>query len=214
LITDSLSAGKEPDVVSSARDSLPAYLQGAPIGVSASRPEFAEVYREHHDFVWRSARRERLLVNHADDVVQDVFVTVHRRLTDYDPAAPIRGWIYGIIRNVIASHKRRFRRKDAPLTGSEIDEAGEERFVSTAPSPAAQAEQSEAVVLLERLLSRLAPEKAEVLVLAHLEQMTVPEIAEGTGENINTIYSRLRTARRELDELLATERRAESGRQR
>jgi RNA polymerase sigma-70 factor (ECF subfamily) len=41
--------------------------------------------------------------------------------------------------------------------------------------------------------------RREVFVLAELEQMTVPEIAELVGENVNTVYGRLRTARREFE---------------
>jgi RNA polymerase sigma-70 factor (ECF subfamily) len=43
-------------------------------------------------------------------------------------------------------------------------------------------------------------------VLAQLEEMTVPEIAELLGANVNTVYARLRTARREFDAAYARHR--------
>ncbi len=45
-----------------------------------------------------------------------------------------------------------------------------------------------------------------LLVLAQLEEMTVPEIAELLGANVNTIYARLRAARRDFDAAYARHR--------
>lgn len=163
---------------------------------------FADIYHRHVDFVWRTARRMSVAPSSLDDVVQDVFVVVHRRLVEYDGRAPMRGWLYGITHRVVSDHRRTFRRKQAFLSGTETNEHGEERFASTAPPPSANAERAESIALLEGFLAQLTPEKAEVLVLAHLEQLTVPEIAEGIGVNLNTVYSRLRAARRELEELV------------
>jgi RNA polymerase sigma-70 factor (ECF subfamily) len=47
--------------------------------------------------------------------------------------------------------------------------------------------------------------------MAELEGMTVPEIADLVGANVNTVYSRLRTARKEFDQALSRLRAAESG---
>lgn len=163
---------------------------------------FADIYHLHVDFVWRTARRMGIAHSGLDDVVQDVFLVVHRRLDEYDGRTPMRGWLYGITHRVVADHRRSFRRKRAQLVGTETNERGEERFASTAPPPSADAERAESVALLERLLAQLSPEKAEVLVLAHLEQLTAPEIAEGIGVNLNTVYSRLRAARSELEALV------------
>jgi len=52
---------------------------------------------------------------------------------------------------------------------------------------------------LHALLEELDESKREVLVLAQLEEMTVPEIAEVLGANVNTIYARLRAARAEFE---------------
>lgn len=185
-------------------DTAPILAQAPP--VSAVSVDFAAIYREHFDFVWRTARRMLIPTKALDDVVQDVFLVIHRRLGEYDGRAPLRGWIYGITQRVVAAYRRRERRKEAPLTGTEIDDDGEERFISLAPPPNELVEQAESMALLERLLARLGPKKAEVFVLAHLEQLTVPEIAEGVGENLNTVYSRLRAARKELDELVVAHR--------
>jgi RNA polymerase sigma-70 factor (ECF subfamily) len=160
-------------------------------------PAFDAVYEEQFDFVWRTARRLGVPESAADDVVQDTFVVLHRRLAEYDGTTPVRRWLIGILTRVVADHRRRYRRKDAACVPH--PEESERALPSSAPPPSADAEQSEAVRLLDALLSELAEDKREVLVLAQLEEMTVPEIAELLGANVNTVYARLRAARRDFD---------------
>ena len=71
------------------------------------------------------------------------------------------------------------------------------------PSPLDLAVVSDESRLLWRLLGELGPPKREVFVLAELEEMTVPEIAEAIGVPLNTAYSRLRAARHEFNEAFA-----------
>ncbi len=161
--------------------------------------DFEAVYEETVAMVWRSARRMGVPAASLEDVVQDVFLVVHRHLPEYDGRASARSWIYGIVVRVVADHRRRYRRKEAHNGPLGEGEGGEERFASSHPPPCAMAEQAEAVRLLDRLLMALDEDKREVLVLAQLEEMSVPEIAACLGANVNTIYSRLRAARHELE---------------
>jgi RNA polymerase sigma-70 factor (ECF subfamily) len=62
---------------------------------------------------------------------------------------------------------------------------------------------SDELRLLWRLLGELDPLKREVFVLAELEEMTAPEIAEAIGIPLNTAYSRLRVARQEFEDAFA-----------
>jgi RNA polymerase sigma-70 factor (ECF subfamily) len=72
------------------------------------------------------------------------------------------------------------------------------------PSPLDLAVLSDELQLLWRLLGELSPRKRDVFVLAQLEEMTVPEIAEAIGIPLNTAYSRLRSARQEFNEAFAS----------
>lgn len=162
-------------------------------------PPFGALYEEHFDFVWRTARRLGVPHVEADDVVQDAFLVLHRRLAEYDGVTPLKRWLLGIVVRVVSEHRRRFRRKDAPCVPHAADSDGNELLASDAPPPSAEVEQSEALALLDRLLAELDKDKREVLVLAELEEMTAPEIAEVLGVNVNTIYARLRAARKEFE---------------
>jgi RNA polymerase sigma-70 factor (ECF subfamily) len=165
-------------------------------------PPFPVLYEEHFELVWRTARRLGIPEPSADDVVQDVFLVLHRRLAEYD-GRPVKRWILGITFHVVADYRRRYWRKDAPCVPQPADSDGDVLLASTAPGPSAEAEQYEQIRLLEHLLSQMAEDRREVLVLAELEELSVPEIAELLGANVNTVYTRLRSARQEFEKLFA-----------
>lgn len=164
-----------------------------------------DVYEEHFDFVWRSARRMGVADASVDDVVQEVFLVAHRRLADFEGRSTVRTWLFGILMRVVKDYRRTLRRKGglAPLP-EVLPSDGRE-------SPANRAEQREAVRLLHRLLDSLDDDKRAVFVLAELEQMTAPEIADALSVNLNTVYSRLRAARREFGKALERNRAKEVG---
>lgn len=76
-------------------------------------------------------------------------------------------------------------------------------MTSSGPSPLESAAARQAMGLVQRLLATLDDEQRTVFVLAELEELTAPEIAEITGANVNTVSSRLRLARRHFDEAMS-----------
>jgi RNA polymerase sigma-70 factor (ECF subfamily) len=158
-----------------------------------------DVYREHFAFVWRSAKRLGVRDASLDDVVQEVFVVVHRRLASFEGRSAVRTWLFGITLRVARDHRRATRRKSPEPT---VDPD----TLRAAGGPAESAEKNEAVRLLHTLLDELDDERREVFVMAELEQMTMPEIAEALGLNLNTAYARLRIARQEFEDALARHR--------
>lgn len=182
----------------------PVLLAGVDSSAAGSaRPSFEAVYAEHFAFVWRNLRRLGVQDGSLRDAAQDVFVVVFRRLADYEPVAPLRSWLYSIVRRVARDHARRRRRKD-PHERQDAEEVADPRALP----PDRGAEQSESRALLLALLDALDVEKCEAFVLSDLEGMTAPEIGEALGVNVNTVYSRVRAARRELREALAARSRS------
>lgn len=165
------------------------------------QPTFERVYDEFFDFVYRNARRLGVPPSAADDVVQEVFVVLHRRLSEYDGRAALQSWVYGILANTVRDYKRSFRRKQAPLVAAEHDE--QLGPASSRGSPERHVELSQDLALLSELLDDLPEEQRELIVLADLEQLSVPEICSYIGGNANTVYSRLRVARETLKAKLA-----------
>lgn len=100
-----------------------------------------------------------------DDLVQDVFVTVIRRLDTLREAAAFPGWLASIARNRAIDHLRSAARTDVPLTEEAV-----------APSE----DRGEALAVLAAV-RRLPEAYRETLVLRLVEGMTGPEIASRTG---------------------------------
>jgi RNA polymerase sigma-70 factor (ECF subfamily) len=164
--------------------------------------DFEALYREHFRFVWRIVRRLGTDAQLVDDVVQDVFLVVHRRLGDFQGRSSAKTWLYGIVRRVAADHRRTLRRKPGLDAAAAAAQSDPDAMTSGEQSPQASAEQAERVRLLHRLLGELDDDKREVFVLSELEGLTMAEIAEALDVNPNTISSRLRAARREFEAAL------------
>ncbi|AKV02779.1 RNA polymerase sigma factor RpoE [Labilithrix luteola] len=152
------------------------------------------MYKSEFAFVWRSAIRLGVKTSAIDDVVQEVFFIVHRRLAEFEFRSSIRTWVFAILRRVVADHRRTLRRKPAEPT-----EASELQAIRD-PGAGASMARFEASDLVNTLLEALDDEKREVFVLAELEELTLAEIAQITGTNANTVASRLRVARRIFEE--------------
>lgn len=179
-------------------------VQSLAEGPSSAQLSFDAVYDEYFAFVYRNARRLGVPVGSADDVVQDVFLVLHRRLAEYDGRSSLQAWIYGILANTVRAYRRSFRRKQAPLVAREHeDEWGP---ASSRTSPEERATRGQEAALLMELLDELPAAQRELIVLADLEQMSVPEICACTGDNSNTVYSRLRVARDSLKAKLSRRR--------
>jgi RNA polymerase sigma-70 factor (ECF subfamily) len=147
------------------------------------------IYREHFEFVWRSLRRLGAPEHALEDATQDVFLVAARRIDEFEGRSSVRTWLFGIAMRVVRGQRRtawRHRRKVDALAAA------------PAESPQDPIAQRDAQRLLLALLDQLDDDKRAVYVLAELEGMTVVEIAEGLGTNVNTIYTRLRAARLQL----------------
>jgi RNA polymerase sigma-70 factor (ECF subfamily) len=155
-----------------------------------TRLDFEQVYAEWFDFIWRSVRRLGVAEDSVDDVVQDVLLVLYRKLPEFEGRSTLKTWIFGIARRVVRDHRRSLSRRGPQdeLRESWIDGPDGDQ-------PAEQAARSEAAQIVHAILDELDEDKREVFVLAELEQMTAPEIAEAVDANLNTVYARLRAAR-------------------
>jgi RNA polymerase sigma-70 factor (ECF subfamily) len=167
---------------------------------AAAVADFPEVYDRYLNFVWSCARRMGVRENELDDVVQEIFIVIHGRLETLQQPDSLRSWIYGIIRRTVSTYHRSRRTKVA--SAAAISAEPEMQYPQQ-PSPLDLAEQSDDVKLLWSLLEKLDPPKREVFVLAEIDEMTAPEIAGAIEVPLNTVYSRLRAARLEIEAALA-----------
>jgi RNA polymerase sigma-70 factor (ECF subfamily) len=163
-------------------------------------PSFHAIYDKYFDFVWSSARRFGIGPDALDDVVQEVFIVIHSRLHTLEQPEAMRSWVYGIVRRTVSGY---WRSRFARIASRERLALLEASRGSNQPTPLELAEKSNGWTLLASLLEGIDEAKREVFVLAELEEMTVPEIAQALQIPLNTAYSRLRAARQSFEERLA-----------
>jgi RNA polymerase sigma-70 factor (ECF subfamily) len=172
-------------------------------------PSFEAIYTRYFNFVWASTRRLGVGGAAIDDVVQEIFMVIHSKIQTLRQPQSLRSWIYGIVRRTVSDHHRSRRTRDASGAAFAVQT---ELELPAPPTPSELAEQSDQVKLLFGLLAELDAPKREVFMLAELEEMTVPEIAEALEIPLNTAYSRLRAARIAFEEKLARQKlRSEGG---
>jgi len=169
-------------------------------------PGFRSLYENYFDFVWTCTRRLGVPVDAIDDVVQEIFIVVHARLPTVERPASLRSWLYSVVRRTVSTYHRSRHARAARETHQPSADA---QASPMQPSPLDLAVLSDELKLLWRLLDEIDGRKREVLVLAEIEQMTMPEIAQAVGIPLNTAYSRLRAARQEFNEAFARHRAAQ-----
>lgn len=152
---------------------------------------FEAVYAEWFDYVWLLLRRFGVREADLEDAAQEVFIAVHRRLAEYDPARPMRAWLSGFAWRVAMRERRRPRNQRESLPGPESfeqrlrDEAHPERALAAAQRRAR----------VHAALDALDDKQRPIFVMHALQGMPCPEIAEVLGVPVNTVYTRLRAGR-------------------
>ena len=130
----------------------------------------------------------------ADDLVQDCVERALIKSHLYDPARPLRAWLYAVLRNLYISGLRRDGRSNIVKTVEDlIDGEG-------AVPP--QQEERLAVGSISAAMDRLAQQHREVIVLVALEEMSYRDVAEILGVPLGTVMSRLSRAREHLRQIL------------
>ena len=185
-------------------DSQPA-VPVRPTLVAREQLAFEDVYEEHVTFVWRSARRLGVSESAADDVVQEIFLVVHRRLAEFEGRSSLKTWLFAIVLSVVRDHRRSVKRK-SPHHAQSAPTDPDTLTDRSSLGPHEAVARAEGLVLLHDLLETLDDDKREIFVLAELEQLAAPDIAEATGMNVNTVYTRLRAARQDFNTALSRHR--------
>ncbi len=131
-----------------------------------------------------------------DDLVQEIFLVVHRRLSDFD-GQNVAGWLYQIARRKVRDHRRLlwvkhlFGKSSLPLVDA---------MLTTRQSALDELETKQKRELLAQLLERLNEDQRAAFVLFEIEGKSGEEVASLTGVPINTVWARIHKARKKLQE--------------
>lgn len=161
-------------------------------------PTFEQAYAETFRAVWRMARRMGVVDTSLDDVVQEVFVIVYRKLPQFNGSSSVMTWVLAITTGVVSNYRRAWRRKSAGYAlATEVEEPDSISDVSLDPQE--RLSRAEAGQLVQQVLDGMDEEKASLFILVEIEGQSVAEIARALDLNVQTTYSRLAAARREFE---------------
>lgn len=148
------------------------------------------LYETEFDFVWRSLRRLGVPESDVSDAIQEVFMTAHRKLREFEGRSKFSTWLFQIAFGVASTRKRRaYRRREV------IDLTLLEERHSDVASPEDELSIRESIALLDRALDSMNLEQRAVFVLFELEEIPTEQIASSLGIPLGTVYSRLRLGR-------------------
>lgn len=180
--------------------------------------EFAGIYRE---FIRRLALKARLTDDEAEDVVQEVLVSVARNIRgfNYDPkVSSFRHWLTNVIRWRIADQHKRRMREATFIRSDELDEKRRTELVHQIPDPRAVApgddlelEWGRAILTkaLARVKRRIKPKQYQIYYLATMKEKPVAEVCRRLKVNRGQVYlAKLRVGRLVEKELKALRGRA------
>jgi RNA polymerase sigma-70 factor (ECF subfamily) len=154
--------------------------------------------------VWRVVRGLGVPESDLDDVCQETFLIVHRKLAQFEGRSSLRTWICGIAVRVASDHRRKLRRRrDVPT------EHVPDQVVHATQHDAI--ERTQAWTTLMRLLSDLREEQRQVFVLYELEGLTMREVAEAVGCPLSTAYARLEVAQKHVNRAMRVHAGQETG---
>ena len=160
--------------------------------------DFEELYRTHHDFVWRTLRRMGVGERDAMDAGQKVFLIAHRRLATFDGRSTVKTWLCGIALRVASDYRRSaVSRREVLVAEAPGDNSHEAEQLQ-------RLVERERLAILDQVLSEMPVEQRAVFVLFELEEMSGEEIAALLAVPEGTVRSRLRLARRAFSKSVAS----------
>ena len=184
---------------SAATAATPGPLGAGEGGVAAAGVDVGRLFDAHAPFLLRVVARLTGAGDHVEDLVQEVFLTAHRRRGELDPGTDLRGWLYRVAVNLVQHHRRSFARRRA------LQDKAQAQVPEEGPAgPDTLAARREQALRIRACLERLPLKQREVFVLFELEELEGRQISELLDIPENTVWSRLHHARERFRRLWPT----------
>jgi RNA polymerase sigma-70 factor (ECF subfamily) len=172
-------------------------------------PGFPRDFRAFYDLWFEEVARWIRALGGAeadrDDIVQEVFLVVRRRLSAFD-GSNLAGWLYRITRRQVRDFRRRTWVKHI-FNKRRVDDL--DALVHAGTGPAVLLERKEEQRILHLILGKIREERRSAFVLFEIEGLSGDEIARIQNVPTNTVWSRLHHARKEFFALAAKHRKSQ-----
>lgn len=167
---------------------------------SGDRHAFSELYQRHLDAVFALLTRLIGPVPERDDLIQQIFLDVHRALLRFRGDAAFSTFLHRIVVNVACEHleqRRRARGRREPLEDRQLD-----ALVAPGASPEDRVHHRGQLARVFTLLEELSPKRRAAFVLVAIERLPLEEAAALLDINAAAVKQRVLEARRELSRTL------------
>jgi RNA polymerase sigma-70 factor (ECF subfamily) len=161
--------------------------------LKGSVESFEAIYKAYSGFVYNVSFRVVNNIDEAQEVTQEVFLTVHRKLKSFRFKSSFKTWIYRIAVNLAINHAKKKAKEQNRTVGYNDDD-----FSKSIDSFDEGIEREQQEKTISILLESLNPDQRACVVLRNHEGLSYQEIAESLNININTVRSRLKRAREKL----------------
>lgn len=167
------------------------YLRLVRSGASAAPAgtDCLEAFDRELDYVYVLLQRFGARPFEVEDLLQEVFLVLHRHWPTLDTSRPLRPWLFSVTFRVVRGHQRR-RRREVLSDEIVVEDA--------APNPEAGLLDEEALALLAAAMEEVPAKRRSVVALHDLEGIEVLEIARRLGMTKFGVYTRLYQGRKEL----------------
>ncbi len=166
---------------------------------SGDMTAFEEIYRASSRYVFSVAYRITGNSQDAEEVTQDVFVKVYRKLGTFAFKSAFSTWLYRIAMNAaINLYRKKSKERGRNLP---FDDGIDSKKFSGENETLREMEKKESETLVRSMLESLTEGQRACVVLKDIEGLKYEEVATALGINLNTVRSRLSRAREKLTSL-------------
>lgn len=184
---------------------LERYRMGIYSGETFMRTKTEELWQELHDGLRAFIVKRVNDQGHADDVLQEVFVRVHRQIETVNDPGRLVSWIYQVTRNAIIDHYRKpGRQREVPAgLSTELEVLNEVATLSEMTSRGAAGElRAELAGCLRPMIERLSKDYRDAITLVEIEGLPQHAAVKQMGISLSGMKSRVQRGRRQLKAML------------
>ncbi len=164
----------------------------------AQRRNVSEVIKNYNGRLKSFIRKRVHSIEDADDILQDVFYQLAEADSLMKPIDQITSWLFTVARNKIIDLYRKKKTESIAMYNSNEDDDAvfelKELLYDEGNTPETEYLRSLVWTELTKALEELPAEQREVFEMHELQDLSFKEIAEKTGESVNTLISRKRYA--------------------
>jgi RNA polymerase sigma-70 factor (ECF subfamily) len=162
---------------------------------AGSKPAMQALFVRHRTYVYRWLLRLVSNETLAEDLLSEVFLDVWRQAGRFECRSSVSTWLMSIARHKALSARRH-------RTEAELDEKIAVTVADPADGPEVALQEKERDELLRRALTRLSPERRQVIDLVYYHEKSVDEVAQILDVPPATVKTRMFYARKKLAELV------------